>query len=131
MRVVSNRRMVYTTHSACWDAKNRFGLPDMFELDKAVDGGMSKAAQTLVTTCFSTPEELARVAIERELEFVAACEANDVKPCEVEAYAAKGGKLTGEFKGWPLATQRHALANIKVVAKAIKDEQSKQKGGAA
>ena len=26
------RRVVYTTHSPCWDAKNRHGLPDEFDL---------------------------------------------------------------------------------------------------
>jgi len=27
------KRVMYTTHHACWDAKNRFGLPDELELD--------------------------------------------------------------------------------------------------
>ena len=27
------KRIMYTTHSACWDAKNRFGLPDELPLD--------------------------------------------------------------------------------------------------
>lgn len=29
------QRVVYTTHHACWDAKNRWGLPDEFPLDFA------------------------------------------------------------------------------------------------
>ena len=27
------RRVIYTSHHACWDAKNRFGLPDEIDLD--------------------------------------------------------------------------------------------------
>lgn len=27
------KRVIYTTHHACWDAKNRYGLPDEIDLD--------------------------------------------------------------------------------------------------
>ncbi|MEI3535361.1 MAG: AAA family ATPase [Bacilli bacterium] len=27
------KRVVYTSHHACWDAKNRYGLPDELDLD--------------------------------------------------------------------------------------------------
>lgn len=30
------RRVMYTTHHACWDAKNRYGLPDECDFDYAV-----------------------------------------------------------------------------------------------
>ena len=43
------RRVLYTTHNACWDAKNRFGLPDEVPFDyesirAIVDGSTLSAA---------------------------------------------------------------------------------------
>ena len=43
------RRVLYTTHNACWDAKNRFGLPDEVPFDyesirAIVDGSTLPAA---------------------------------------------------------------------------------------
>lgn len=34
-KVTGGRRVMYTTHHACWDAKNRFGLPDEMPFDYA------------------------------------------------------------------------------------------------
>jgi len=28
-----NKRVMYTTHNACWDAKNRYGFPEMMDFD--------------------------------------------------------------------------------------------------
>ena len=35
------RRVLYTTHHPCWDAKNRFGLPEELPLDYACTGACS------------------------------------------------------------------------------------------
>ena len=35
-KVSGNRRVMYTVHNACWDAKNRDGLPEMCDFDYAV-----------------------------------------------------------------------------------------------
>ena len=45
------RRVLYTTHNACWDGKNRFGLPDEVPFDyesirAIVEGGGTAAAPT-------------------------------------------------------------------------------------
>ena len=32
---MGRKRVVYTTHNPCWDAKNRFNLPDELELNFA------------------------------------------------------------------------------------------------
>ena len=45
------RRVLYTTHNACWDGKNRFGLPDEVPFDyesirAIVEGGSAAAAPT-------------------------------------------------------------------------------------
>jgi GTPase SAR1 family protein len=34
-KVQGGKRVIYTTHHACWDAKNRFGLPEEMPLDEA------------------------------------------------------------------------------------------------
>lgn len=34
-KVTGGRRVMYTTHHPCWDAKNRFGLPDEMPFDYA------------------------------------------------------------------------------------------------
>ena len=52
------RRVMYTTHTAAWDAKNRFGLPDMLDLD------YSKIAQLVPDSAPSTavPQQAAKNA---------------------------------------------------------------------
>ena len=35
-KVSGNRRVMYTVHNACWDAKNRDGLPEMCDFDYRV-----------------------------------------------------------------------------------------------
>lgn len=47
-RAVGSERVIYTTHGACWDAKNRWGLDDMVPMDYAslapyVEGTSPKA----------------------------------------------------------------------------------------
>lgn len=32
-KVQGGKRVIYTTHHACWDAKNRWGLPDVLDMD--------------------------------------------------------------------------------------------------
>lgn len=39
-----NRRVMYTTHHPCWDAKNRFGLPEEIPLDFAAIAHLFQAA---------------------------------------------------------------------------------------
>ena len=34
-KATGGKRVLYTTHHACWDAKNRFGLPDEVPFDYA------------------------------------------------------------------------------------------------
>jgi hypothetical protein len=45
------QRVMYTTHHPCWDAKNRYGLPDMLPLDyegirAVIEGGAAPVQQT-------------------------------------------------------------------------------------
>lgn len=36
IKAVGAERVIYANHNACWDAKNRHGLPDMFPMDYEV-----------------------------------------------------------------------------------------------
>ena len=53
------KRTMYTSHHPCWDAKNRYGLPDECELDYAVIKHIIEAPETKekpVATVIQTPE---------------------------------------------------------------------------
>lgn len=54
-KVQGGKRVMYMTHNACWDAKNRFGLPDeadfSYEVVRGViEGGASAPVQTTAPT---------------------------------------------------------------------------------
>lgn len=54
-KVTGGRRVMYTTHHPCWDAKNRFGLPDEMPFDYA-----GIAACIPGTTPASAPQQEAK-----------------------------------------------------------------------
>lgn len=54
-KVQGGKRVMYMTHNACWDAKNRFGLPDEADfgydvIRDVIEGGASAPVQTAATT---------------------------------------------------------------------------------
>ena len=60
-KVTGGRRVMYTTHHPCWDAKNRFGLPDEMPFDYAgiaacIPGAMSAQAPKPEPQPCSQPE---------------------------------------------------------------------------
>ena len=60
------KRIMYANHSACWDAKNRFGLPDEMPFDfgqiahlfKKVEPVMAKPQQTMEDVLNTAPVDL-------------------------------------------------------------------------
>ena len=44
---VGGQRVMYTTHHTCWDAKNRFGLPDQMPFDYSGIAGLIKTKDQL------------------------------------------------------------------------------------
>lgn len=60
------KRIMYANHSACWDAKNRFGLPDEMPFDfgqishlfKNVEPAMAKPQQTMEDVLNTAPVDL-------------------------------------------------------------------------
>lgn len=86
-KVQGGKRVMYMTHHACWDAKNRFGWPEEAEFDYSVvrgviEGGTSAPVQTTATiaqpvqTTAQTPSAEARQenpsALSRAVERAAA-----------------------------------------------------------
>lgn len=64
-KVQGGKRVMYMTHNACWDAKNRFGLPDEadFSYDVirgVIEGGASAPVQTKTQTQTQIPSAEAR-----------------------------------------------------------------------
>jgi hypothetical protein len=47
-KVQGGKRVIYTTHHACWDAKNRHGLPEQLSFNSPEDG-YSQIAHCIVT----------------------------------------------------------------------------------
>ena len=50
------RRVMYASHHPCWDAKNRYGLPDMMDFDYQAIAGIIDGAPTAPTAPTGTPE---------------------------------------------------------------------------
>ena len=47
-KVQGGRRVMYTSHHSCWDAKNRYGLPEKLPLDFSAIAGLFGSAPTPV-----------------------------------------------------------------------------------
>ena len=50
------RRVMYASHHPCWDAKNRYGLPDMMDFDYQAIAGIIDGAPTAPTAPARAPE---------------------------------------------------------------------------
>ena len=66
-----SRRVMYATHHACWDAKNRYGLPDEMEMDYASIAHIfapiaPKAADSAPQTTKEPPKQEAKKEPEKE-----------------------------------------------------------------
>jgi hypothetical protein len=48
-KVQGGRRVMYASHHPCWDAKNRYGLPDMMDFDYQVIAGIIDGVSTAPT----------------------------------------------------------------------------------
>ena len=103
-KVQGGKRVMYMTHHACWDAKNRFGWPEEAEFDYSVvrgviEGGTSAPVQTTapiaqpVQTTAQTPSAEARQenpsALARAVERAAATPAQPT-PQQTPNEAAEG-----------------------------------------
>lgn len=53
-KVQGGKRMMYTTHHSCWDAKNRFGLPEEAEFSYEVVRGVIEGAGAVTNRAAAT-----------------------------------------------------------------------------
>ncbi len=103
-KVQGGKRVMYTAHHSCWDAKNRFGLPEEAEFSYEVvrgviEGGATTSVQTTaktaqpVQTTAQTPSTGARMenpsALSRAVERAAATPAQST-PLQSPNEAAEG-----------------------------------------
>ncbi len=64
------RRVIYTSHHPCWDAKNRYGLPDKLPLDFGLIAGLFAVPTAAVAEGYSVtaPGSAAGAFVERTAE---------------------------------------------------------------
>lgn len=96
-KATGGKRVIYTSHHPCWDAKNRFGLPDEMNMDFAgIAHLFSKAEKSLPTTePLSTP--LPESQTTSPLEQLRSLMAEDyVTEAELQKVVAAKGKYAAD-----------------------------------
>ena len=89
------RRVMYTTHTPFWDAKNRFGLPDELPLDfKEIAHIIQASAPEQKTSVPATPTPVAEAKPKATTKTAA-----KAKPIEDERPITADSNIE-EFKGW-------------------------------
>ena len=89
------RRVMYTTHTPFWDAKNRFGLPDELPLDfKEIAHIIQASAPEQKTSVPATPTPVAEAKPKATTKTAA-----KAKPIEDENPITADSNIE-EFKGW-------------------------------
>ena len=89
------RRVMYTTHTPFWDAKNRFGLPDELPLDfKEIAHIIQASAPEQKTSVPATPTPVAEAKPKATTKTAA-----KAKPIEDEKPITADSNIE-EFKGW-------------------------------
>lgn len=61
-KVQGGKRMMYTTHHSCWDAKNRFGLPEEAEFGYEVIRGVIEGAGAVTNRATATSSDSGEAA---------------------------------------------------------------------
>ena len=78
------QRVMYATHHPCWDAKNRFGLPDKMDFDynaiKKVIEGSPKSESKKKETSKEAPKEAPKLTPQEEAFIPKADDPTELKP---------------------------------------------------
>ena len=82
-KATGGKRVLYTTHHPCWDAKNRFGLADELPLE-------FDSIKGLFLTDSAEPDESAYQRLTKQLE------ENGISESELQAVVARKGKYSAE-----------------------------------
>ena len=93
------RRVMYASHHPCWDAKNRYGLPDMMDFEYSAIAGIIDGAPTAPTAPVRAPEPA------KPKEQPKAAEKPATKPAENQATATAAPKNQEPPKTEPPKTE--------------------------
>ena len=83
------RRVMYASHHPCWDAKNRYGLPDMMDFDYQAIAGIIDGASTAPTAPARAPEPMKPKEQPKPAEKPATAPAEPEKAPKAEAAASE------------------------------------------
>lgn len=114
------KRVMYTTHNPCWDAKNRFNLPDELDLDFAAIAHLFNDVPAKKNTP-KKEEPKAENLVEKVKKLIAD---NGITEAQLESLViAKGhypeGSILEEYS--PEFINRWVIPNFKKIAQTIKE----------
>lgn len=118
------KRVMYTTHNPCWDAKNRFGLADELDLDfDSISSLFGEHEPTQAATKPIEAKERTNITKLKEMISAAGITEDDVKKVVAERghYAVDAGieTYTDDF------ITRWIIPNWKKIVEAIKNNENK------
>jgi GTPase SAR1 family protein len=118
-KVQGGRRVMYASHHPCWDAKNRYGLPDMMDFDYQAIAGIIDGAPTASTAPVREDRAVVPMSQPKPAEKPA------TKPAERKAPATAAPKAT------PKNQEPPKTEPPKTEPKETAQEQPKAEAGAA
>lgn len=110
------KRVMYASHNPCWDAKNRFGLPDELDMDyKQIKGAIEDDVSEPESS--EIPESLAKLM-----------EESDICEWDIQNFASAKGWVdsTTEIKDYPAKVIKALITQWDKVTKLIKEMKDKQ-----
>ena len=107
-KAIGGKRVMYANHSPVYDAKNRFGLPDVMEMD------FSEIAHV-----FKSPDEQKSDTIGK---ITSSIKDADVTEEAILAYLESKGQTASSLKELPLKTLQFINANITKILNKIQED---------
>ncbi len=96
-KVQGGKRVMYTSHHPCWDAKNRHGLPDEMDLDFAgIAHIFTDTNDTSITVPTDKPDEASAPAVKPIDTLHAMMAEAGVTEAEIQAVVAARGKCAAD-----------------------------------
>lgn len=121
-KATGGKRVMYATHHPCWDAKNRYGLPDTMEMDYANIEHLFKTVKPVKDLDWDGP-------IPQKDPLLAACEKNGLTLDDIKAFTKEKGKspeikAIEDPKDYPEDYKNALIENIKTIKNIIKENKN-------
>lgn len=121
-KATGGKRVMYATHHPCWDAKNRYGLPDKMEMDYANIEPLFKTVKPVKDLDWDGP-------IPQKDPLLAACEKNGLTLDDIKAFTKEKGKspeikAIEDPKDYPQDYKNALIENIKTIKNIIKENKN-------